>query len=206
MKGKFVLGITLASTLWLPANHAFAQVSRDHYLAGTEGIKAGSLPDPGLYFDDINWHGNQGVSIRSGNDNLSLYVNEPRLRWMTPWSILGAHYGAEIMLPWGYAKESGKVLWPTSPFPAFQYQLRPFSHSQFYVNDLEISPQLLAWQLKQFDISAGYAFWVPTQDNSFAASNGINLAPPQFHFWEHMLTLGGNVVSGCGEEMGGQRA
>ena len=76
--------------------------------------------------------------------------------------------------------------------PGFNYQ-----YDQYEVHDLEISPLLLGWHRQHFDLAAGYAFWVPTDGNSFngAGNNQFNpsaYAPPaQYHWWEHMITLGG---------------
>jgi len=206
MKGPFLFTFILATNLWLSAGHAQAQIVGEHYLAGTEGIQAGSLPGPGIYIDDINWFGHlDGRNWNGGavqNDQISSYVNEPRLRWMTKLKLLGANYGVELMVPWSYQEEhiiqEALQSFPTSPtqnpttIPGFNYRYR-----QYELHDVEISPLLLGWHWQHFDLSAGYAIWVPTGDNSFSLipptpyNPSVYASPSQYHWWEHMLMLGG---------------
>jgi len=84
--------------LGLPLLPVAAQIKPAQYLVGTEGILAGSLPSPGVYFEDLNWYGSSSSTLTSGsmpNDQISqnyqvtTYVNQPRLRWITPTQILG---------------------------------------------------------------------------------------------------------------------
>jgi len=181
MKRFCLLTSGLAAALWLSARPAQAQILGDHYLAGTEGIQAGTLPGPGIYFDDINWFGDLDTHDSVFRTPISSYVNEPRLRWVTKLKLLDADYGVELMVPWGYQEDS------VSPTSAPGTTIHS---SQYELHDLEISPLLLGWHWQHFDLTAGYAFWVPTGDDS-DMDPGNFLPPAQLHWWEHMLTLGG---------------
>jgi hypothetical protein len=54
MKGHLPFTSIIITGLWLFARPALAQLPGDHYYAGTDCLQAGSLPDPGIYVDDIN--------------------------------------------------------------------------------------------------------------------------------------------------------
>ena len=198
MKGYLLFISVLGILLGLPAP-ARAQIFGDHYLAGTDGILAGSVPPPGIYFDDINWFGSLDETSGWDSARISSYVNEPRLRWITQERILGANYGVEVMVPWGWQAnllfQPSRLVFLDPHQPDFipGYNMR---YTQYGLHDLEVSPLLLGWHWRRFDLTAGYAFWVPTGDNSFngAQSNPLDpflYGPPaQYHWWEHMLTLG----------------
>ena len=162
----------------LPAGSALAQFN-EHYIAGTEGIRPGSLPGPGIYFDDINLYANlyqnaggvDAYSVRS-----STYVNEPRLRWISEPKLLGAGYGIEVMLPMAYGDD------------------------RYVLSDVEVSPLLLSWHLQHFDFSAGYAVWIPTgdfksnppqQDPALSPNTSRYAGAFGQHWWGHMITAGG---------------
>ena len=189
-----ILSISIiAASFWLSADQAIAQVFNEHYIAGTEGIKAGTLPSPGIYFDDINLFNQFDANGSSGNFRVSTYIIEPRFRWISETKILGANYGLELMLPLVFQRESAQLpVMVGFPFSGLTYQLR-----RFQVNDLEVSPLLLSWHLKHFDFTASYAFWVPTDDNSYTTVTSPTIPtpfpaqPPQMHWWGHMITLGG---------------
>jgi len=191
----------LALCLGQPLLPVYAQINSAHYLVGTEGILAGSLPPPGVYFDDLNWYGTSSTIVSlvnfpnvGQNYQVTTYVNQPRLRWMTPFRLLGADYGMEIMVPW---IRQQRQLVPTLSFVSIPFYLPGYQVDQSEFEDVEISPLLLAWHLKQFDITAGYAFWVPTGNNQFdnvrhsVIDPYLSVPPPQFHWWENMITFGG---------------
>jgi len=141
-----------------------------HYPAGAEGIKGASLPPPGLYLRDYNffYEANRFIDGPPGFEIFG-YINAPRLVWMTPWNILGANYGMDLIVPFGM----------------MNYKLDGW-HQFSGLGDVELEPLLLSWHLAKFDVSAGYAVWAPTGD--FSASRPDLLAQG---FWSHMLTLGG---------------
>jgi hypothetical protein len=177
MKSTYKLSTT--TPLVLAAGLLAFSASAQHYVAGLEGIKAATLPPPGLYFRDYN------LFYYAGDPNLFplkevfSYVNEPRLIWMTGQKILGADYGMDLIVPFGYAK-----IEYLTPGPAFA-TLQQVSADRFGLRDIEFSPLLLGWHLKQFDITGGYAFWAPSGD--FDLNHTVNIA---LGFWTHMLSAG----------------
>ncbi len=142
-----------------------------HYPAGAEGIKGASLPPPGVYFRDYNFFYTADRFADGPPDfGVFAYVNAPRMIWMTDWKILGANYGMDAIVPFGY----------------LDWEVMGVHHSYFGLGDIQIEPLLLSWHFKQFDLSGGYAVLAPTGDYSTGRPDMLAKG-----FWSHMLTLGG---------------
>jgi len=166
------VGYLLAVILLAGAISTQAQpIVAGHYPAGAEGLKGASLPPPGLYFRDYNFF-YYADDFKDGPPNFEItaYINAPRLIWMTEVEILGANYGMDIIVPFGYLDWSA----PGN------------NGDDFSFGDIQIEPLLLSWHFQQFDASAGYAVWIPTGDFETTTPDLISKG-----FWSHMLTLGG---------------
>lgn len=163
--------LLLAGLLTSPALLQAQPIVASHYPAGAEGIKAGSLPPPGIYFRDYNFFYSadnfKGLPV---DFDIFAYINAPRVIWMTDINILGANYGMDVIVPFGY----------------MDWKVAGQSSDHFGLGDIQIEPLLLSWHFKQFDVAAGYAVWAPTGD--FERGRPDLLAKG---FWSHMLTLGG---------------
>jgi hypothetical protein len=158
-------------TLTQPVHGQGAPPFTGHYPAGVEGIKAGSLPPPGLYFRDYNLF-YFADKYPGGPDDFKVfaYVNAPRLIWITDFTILGGNYGMDALLPLGYTN----------------LEIGPFRDRHFSVGDVHIEPITLSWRKEKFDAAVGYAFWAPT--GGFDAKHPARLGKG---FWSHMFTGGG---------------
>ena len=167
MKGRSIT-LVLAAALTVLPDLVQAQIGIAHYPAGAEGIKAASLPPAGVYVRDYSFFywSDRFSGGPPGFDKVFAFVNAPRLIYMTEAKIFGADYGMDLILPFGYLDWKG-----SAPAP---------SGSQWSFGDIQLEPLLLSWHLKQFDIAAGYALWVPTGPHD-----------------------GGDLVSGRGEDLGG---
>jgi hypothetical protein len=93
---------------------------------------------------------------------------------MTDFKILGADYGMDVIIPFGYLN------WD------FDTPAGAVNDSYFGIGDIQLEPLLLSWHFQQFDLAAGYAVWAPTGD--FSPDRPDVLAKG---FWSHMLTFGG---------------
>jgi len=141
-----------------------------HYVAGVEGLNAASLPPPGFYFRDYNY----GYFANRFSDgppdfNLKVYVQAPRLIWLSDYTILGGTYGADVLLPIVYQ----------------DLKFQGFSDHNFNLGDIYFAPFLLAWHPQQFDFAVAYGFWAPT--GNYDPKNPISAGKG---FWTHMLTAG----------------
>lgn len=150
-----------------------AGAAGQHYPAGAEGIKAASLPPPGLYLRDYTffYHADRFDGGPPGDFSVSALINAPRLIWMTEFKLLGANYGMDLIVPLGYQRVKADV------FGA--------SQDECGIGDIQIEPLLLAWHGQRFDAAAGYAVWAPTGD--YDHRQPVN---PGKGFWTHMLTGG----------------
>jgi hypothetical protein len=175
MKHKFAGLLLGAGLLALPGLIQAQSIIGGHYPAGVEGIKGASLPPPGVYFRDYNI-GYFADLFEDGPPafDISAYINAPRLIWMTNCKILGADYGMDLIIPFGYMD------WQ------FATPGGPVNGHYFGIGDIQVEPLLLSWHFKQFDLAAGYAVWAPTGD--FSPTRPDFLAKG---YWSHMLTLGG---------------
>jgi hypothetical protein len=141
-----------------------------HYSAGVEGLKAATLPPPGVYFRDYNylyW----SEHYRGGPPEFELlaYVQAPRLIWITDCKVLGGYYGADILVPFVYQN----------------LEFTGFDDSRFGLGDIFVEPITLSWHPKQWDLAVGYGFWAPSGDY-----DRTDLTSPGKGFWSHMFTAG----------------
>lgn len=167
----FVAAVGLATQL-----HAQLPVG-SHYPVGAEGIKGASLPPPGIYLRDYNFfYTATKVDGAPVDIDIFAYVQAPRLIWMTEQTILGANYGMDVIVPFAY-----KNVYADAPIG---------TAGQFNLADIQVEPLLLSWHLKQFDIAAGYAIWIPS-GNFDTSTPAKYLTSPGSGYWTHMFTLGG---------------
>ncbi len=169
----------LAAGIFALAAQLHAQLPvGSHYPIGAEGLNGANLPPPGFYLRDYNYFYYadkvDGLPLKM---DISAYVQAPRLVWITPWKILGANYGCDIIVPFAYQNITGQL----------------GTAGQFNLADIYACPAVLSWHLKQFDFSAAYGVWAPS--GNFDA--GTPTAPlrgldsPGKGYWSHMFTLGG---------------
>ena len=162
-----ILGMAATTQAQLPVG--------SHYPVGAEGIKGASLPPPGVYLRDYNFfYTANRVPGTPADISVTAYVQAPRVIWMTEQTFLGANYGMDVIVPFAYKSV-------TTPLG---------DANQFNLADIQIEPLLFSWHLKQFDVAAGYAVWVPSGEFDTSTLPKY-LASPGSGYWTHMLTLGG---------------
>jgi len=169
---RFVLAAGVVLLPWLLQ----AQPSA-HYAPGVEGIKAASLPPPGVYFRDYNYfYTADQLNDSSGNKfgpadlDAFTYVNLPRILWITDTKFLGGFIGLDGFLPLVYQQASATG----------------FSGNRFGVGDL-FAEGTLSWHVKQFDFAVGSGVDLPTGDSP--TSPGPS-AKPGLGYWTFMQTAG----------------
>ncbi len=153
-----------------------------HYVPGVEGIKAASLPPPGLYLRDYNvayyadtLNDASGSKSSMADARAFIYANVPRLIWITDLQVLGGNIGVDGLLPLQYtelnvqAKGGGPTL---------------IDDSTFGIGDF-FAETTWSKHIQQFDFSLGAGFWAPTGDSS----PGLTTRAGQ-GFWTAMLTAG----------------
>jgi hypothetical protein len=173
---KFIGGLLLAGLLTTP-DLAQAQPTA-HYAPGLEGIKAATLPPPGLYLRDYNWfyyadkmNDPQGNKIGGPKQEAFVYANVPRLVWITDTKVLGGYLGLDALVPLKYTEL--KVNTPGGPF----------NDQTFGIGDV-FAEGTWSSHLKQWDFSLGAGVWAPTGDfDGYPTYAGSG-------YWGEMLTAG----------------
>jgi hypothetical protein len=149
-----------------------------HYPLGSEGIKAATLPPPGLYLKTYTTYYTSHLLTDGAGKNSGLGLDldalaiAPRLLWMTNQKILGADYGMDILIPLVYTD--------------FELNNVGVGDHEFCTGDMLLEPVDLGWHGDQWDIGAAVGLWFPTgkYDENHPASPGKD-------FWTTMFTLGG---------------
>jgi hypothetical protein len=124
-----------ASELWDPHLHAL-----------DEGLAAGALPPPGLYFIETIWMTPEAEVFDSQGhkEGLSLggaFVDVPALLWVPGVKFLNADYGMVIAQPFDYSSLRIKTTPPGSPVDTFM------GGQQWGTFNTIIVPYILAWRL-----------------------------------------------------------
>ena len=174
---KFLLVLLFGSTLASAFSAPLYAGETGHYVSGVEGLKAASLPPPGLYnrlyllyYNADKLMDEKGDELDVGFD-LSVFALANRFVWITDKKLLGADYAPGIVVP--FVKTDIKI-------KAFGVD-----DDQFALGDIFIEPIALAWHGPRHDASFGFGLYAPTgeYDKNKPASAGKD-------FWTGMFTLG----------------
>jgi hypothetical protein len=141
-----------------------------HYAPGTEGLKAATLPPPGLWVRDYNEfyyadHANDANGNNAHGQTALVYVNAPRLLWITDVTVLGGNVGVDALVPLNYSNLKGV-------------------EEAFTPGDLFFEGTW-SMHLKQWDFALGAGAWAPT--GNFSTSNPAYAGQG---YWGEMFTAG----------------
>ena len=136
-----------------------------HYVAGVEGVQASSVPPPGIYYlgylvnyetDSVRAPG--GSTNLPGNNSIKVTALANRLVWISTHKVLGADYGAEIIVPVVRTKLNlGAV---------------PLADSRSGVGDVYLGPLVLGWHGSNWDAVAAAGLWLDNGSTDHPASAG----------------------------------
>jgi hypothetical protein len=151
-----------------------------HYVSGVEGIKAASVPPPGMYLKSYNAFYTAGELTDKDGDNapvdfdLTVFVSAFRYIWVTDYTFFGGNFFVDATIPFIYTDiEIG----------AFGVD-----DDEFAVGDINIEPLGIAWHGNRFDAAFGFSVYAPTGKTS-----QTNSAAPGKDFWTQMFTVGGTL-------------
>jgi hypothetical protein len=184
------------------------------YLLGTNGLLGGAQPSEAVYYQNIwsYYHasGNQFLEAdftRCGpvfhrvcgtlnlntqaSGSLDLFVDQNIFGWTTPLTVLGAHYGFLIDLPFALADASGAAdLEATLSLKRFTIPLSSSSNSggstKGNIGNVYIEPVNLGWSFKHLDAIVSSGFFIPS--GAYNSSERLNIG---FGHWAGMFGLGG---------------
>jgi len=158
-----------------------ARAAAGHYVSGVEGIRAATLPPPGMYWKVYNVFynasdmRNNNRNKAPGNFDVSVYALANRLIYSSEIEVLGGNLLFDVIFPLTYTDVSMRAGGSTV-----------FSDNKFGIGDVFVEPFLIAWHGERYDALAALGAYVPTGefDSNRPASAGMG-------FWTFMFTLGG---------------
>jgi hypothetical protein len=125
-------------------------------LRGDVGLKSGTQPIPGYYIvaplywraDYDSLRGPNGNSLPFDN-NAAINLIAPAFAMVTPWKVLGATYGFQIVPP--FVNQRLSVASGTIQ-----------KSNGYGFGDMYVQPVSLGWHTKHADFLAAYGFYAPT--------------------------------------------
>lgn len=164
-----------ATALLLPVQAMAAENWSPHLPGVTEGLAAGALPPPGVYFLNHTLVAPFTLYDKSGDKTpvkADVFVDVPMLLWNPGVQVLGASYAAAIAQPMTYVSASGGGL----------------DRSGYGMFSTILIPGQLSWALpNDFHVSAGLAVYAPTgraQKTVISYPNGTYLGVPNsINYW-----------------------
>jgi hypothetical protein len=168
MRRSILLGAMCVLTL-LRAMPAQAQLNGSHSL-GDFGVQSGSQPQPGFYtalfyyrYDTDTIKDADGNTIRlapGAPSSIGITAAAPILWYVGKAKLLGANYGAMVILPFANASIEA---------PAFE--LSDTVDTSF--TDMVIRPLDLGWHTSRADVAAGFQLYAPTGRYERGGSDNI---------------------------------
>jgi len=151
-----------------------------HYVPGTEGLKAASLPPPGIYLRDYNvfyysdrLNDSQGNSIPGTDPKAFIYANVPRLLWITDMVLFGGSIGFDALLPLQYTDLEVNTV------------SGHFNDNTFGIGDA-FGEVTWSAHTAHWDLSLGYGIWGPSGDSSSKEPT----TEAGLGYWGQMITAG----------------
>ena len=140
---------------------ASAAAAQQNFLPGFAGLKDASQAPPGIYAALVGWGStsntvvdNSGNSHTLSNGSLDIYLGGVAVSIVTKWKLLGANYGASILVP---------GLNTRTEIPALNVN----KNGGFGLTSTYIQPINLGWHTPRADFILGYAVYLPTGSWSF---------------------------------------
>jgi len=155
-----------------------------HYVNGVEGIKAATLPPPGLYgrVYSVGYHATTTTNNSGGRVPIDFDVSvgavSPRVIWITELDLFGGKYGLDVMVP--VVHTNIDVTPPPAP--------GPIRDSETGIGDIWVEPLLISWHGAWYEAAIGLGFFAPTGQQSPRRA-----ASPGKDHWTLMPTAGVTV-------------
>lgn len=174
----------VACSIIAASNTALAE----RYVNGVEGIKAASVPGPGVYFRSYNlYYSANDLKDGSGNNvnngfDLAVAAIVARPIWVTRYKLLGGTYFNDLVVPLVYKK--------------LKIDTTAVDDDTSGIGDIYLEPFGLAWHGKQWD--SAIAFGVFLDNGPFNSVNSVNLGTG---YKTYMLTAGGTQYYGSNNDI-----
>jgi len=184
MKRWLVWGVVLSLAI-MPLTGRATERGLASYPDGAENFFCGALPPPGIYFQNYFLYYN-APRIRGNvppDSHGEVIANVFRFVYISKFKILGADWGAQVVVPLLY---SGLHL---APLPVSDYQVG--------FGNISINPLLLGWHFREYHVTFGFDIDFP---GSYSPTKPASPAQGYFTFrpvlglgWLPKWGLGANV-------------
>ena len=151
-----------------------------HYVNGVEGLKAASLPPPGIYWRMYNAYyladtikDGSGEKLDIGFD-VKVFANVNRLIYVSKYELLGGNFFADALIPLIYTD--------------LKIDAMSLKDDKFGIGDPFVEPVGISWHGKQYDAAVGLGGYIPVGEYK-----DTEPASPGKDMWTAMLTAGGTV-------------
>jgi hypothetical protein len=188
-----------------------ARAQHGDWLLGSFAFQGASQPPEGLYYQNLfSYYHTSGSGFAgtdsltcgplgsaclganfAGSGSLDLFIDAHVFSWTSPYRILGANYGASLIVPFAIADANGDAaLEPVLSLPRNTSELPPFATSaeatKGSIGDIYVEPVSFGWHLKQFDAIVSSGFFAPSGPYNSDAKLNIG-----FGHWTGVFGLGG---------------
>jgi hypothetical protein len=151
-----------------------------HYVHGVEGLKAATVPPPGIYYRNYTVYYRADKLTGATGDSLPVdfdvenWASVHRMTWISEHKFLGGNYGAQIIVPlMSVDIEIGAL---------------GVNDDQVGIGDIYVEPLLLSWHGPRWDAATSYGVYLPNGD--FDAQEPASVGKG---FLTHMISLGGTA-------------
>jgi hypothetical protein len=199
------IAVLLLTTFATPA-----RAQHGDWVLGSFGFQGASQPPEGLYYmNQFSYYHTSGSGFASigplkcgpkgalclganlaGTGSLDLFIDANILTWTSPFKVLGANYGFNLILPFAIADASGSAaLQPVLSLPGTSAGLPPAANgggsTKGSIGDIYVEPVNLGWHFKQLDLMASSGFFAPS--GLYNADAKLNIG---FGHWTGVFGLG----------------
>ena len=127
----------------------------------------------------------------SGTGSMDLFIDANILTWTSPFKILGANYGLNLIVPFAIVDASGSAsLQPVLSLPGRTTELpsavNAGGSTKGSIGDIYVEPLNLGWHFKQFDAMLSSGLFAPS--GPYNADAKLNVG---FGHWTGVFGLGG---------------
>jgi hypothetical protein len=114
------------------------------YPDGAENFFAGALPPPGFYFQNyiLGYNAHLIRGMVPPESRLEAVYEVIRCIYISKFQILGASWGAQVVIPFGYV--------------GVKFPVANLSDYQFGVGNISIDPLLLGWHFGDYHVTFGF--------------------------------------------------
>ena len=207
---QHILGAVCIAMTFVAVSAVPAHAQHGDWLLGSFGFQGAAQPPEGSYYmNQFSYYHASGSGFAStgplkcgprgaiclganlgGTGSMDLFIDANILTWTSPFKILGANYGLNLIVPFAIVDASGSAsLQPVLSLPGRATELPPAANAggstKGSIGDIYVEPLNLGWHFKHFDAMASSGFFAPS--GPYNADAKLNVG---FGHWTGVFGLG----------------